>query len=76
MVSAKYRWQEENLAPTPASQAIADEFGLANLVAELLVKKGYTTVEEVRRFLEPSSTSFYDPYLLYGLRYHQGMRGI
>ena len=58
LVSAKYRWQEENLAPTPASQAIADEFGLATLVAELLVKKGYTTVEEVRRFLEPSSTSF------------------
>ena len=49
LVSAKYRWQEENLAPTPASQAIADEFGLATLVAELLVKKGYTTVEEVRR---------------------------
>lgn len=68
MVSAKYRWQEENLAPTPASQAIADEFGLATLVAELLVKKGYTTVEEVRRFLEPSSTSFYDPYLLYDMQ--------
>lgn len=68
MVSAKYQWQEENLAPTPASQAIAEEFGLATIVAELLVKKGYTTIEEVRTFLEPSSTSFHDPYLLYDMQ--------
>lgn len=68
MVSAKYQWQEENLAPTPASQAIANEFGLATIAAELLVKKGYTTIEEVRTFLEPSSTSFYDPYLLYDMQ--------
>lgn len=68
MVSAKYQWQEENLAPTPASQAIADEFGLATIAAELLVQKGYTTVEEVRTFLEPSSTSFHDPYLLYDMQ--------
>lgn len=68
MVSAKYQWQEENLAPTPASQAIAEEFGLATIAAELLVKKGYTTIEEVRTFLEPSSTSFHDPYLLYDMQ--------
>lgn len=47
---------------------IAKEFGLSNVVANLIANKGITTYEEVDYFLHPNKYDYADPYLLTGMK--------
>ena len=40
------------------------EYGLNLLLAKILVNKGITEKEEIRKFLKPTRNNFYDPYLM------------
>ena len=46
----------------------AETFGLSDLFAELLVRRGFATVDSVRSFLSPSENDIMDPFLLSGMR--------
>ena len=68
MISAKYEWHELALNQTAASEILTKELGVAPLVAEILCARGYDTIDKARAFLEPSITSFHDPYALFDMQ--------
>ena len=43
-------------------------FGLSDLFAELLVRRGFKTEEAVRAFLKPSEEDIMDPFMLTGMK--------
>lgn len=68
MITPKYEWKKHDLPATENVKELATEFGISSLVAEILVARGQDTVEKVKRFLEPTSESFYDPYQLFDMQ--------
>ena len=42
----------------------AKKYKVSNLLASILVQKGITTEEQVKKFLHPTRMDFYDPFLL------------
>ena len=48
--------------------ALAGELSVSPLVAALLIARGYETVEQAHRFLNPSYDDLHEPYLLKGMR--------
>jgi single-stranded-DNA-specific exonuclease len=58
------RW----ILPTPAEpelcRAFVEKLGVPGFVAELLCRRGFRSVEEAARFLEPKLKSLSDPFLL------------
>ena len=44
-------------------QDLIDDFGLSQLAAELLINRGCSSLEEGRRFLEPSLQHLHNPFL-------------
>ena len=43
---------------------LANELGLSPVVCLLLVQRGLSTVEEVKKFFKPSLNDLHDPYLM------------
>ncbi|WP_252893677.1 single-stranded-DNA-specific exonuclease RecJ [Lentilactobacillus senioris] len=43
---------------------MAQQFNISKLVAEILIRQGYDDEEQIKRFLNPDATSFYDPMLI------------
>lgn len=42
----------------------AKKYKVSNLLASILVQKGITTEEQVKKFLHPTRMDFYNPFLL------------
>ncbi|MFC0270126.1 single-stranded-DNA-specific exonuclease RecJ [Metabacillus herbersteinensis] len=63
MLKAKTRW---TIQPSDEKtvQALVNELSITPLVASLLVKRGYTSVEAASEFLKIEEQTFHDPYLL------------
>jgi single-stranded-DNA-specific exonuclease len=67
MSSPPLRWV---VAPEPdpvAVRALADNLGLPEVLAALLVQRGYGTPEAARCFLRPSLADLSDPFALIGM---------
>jgi single-stranded-DNA-specific exonuclease len=63
MLRSKTRWQQEKLDQAKVERLVA-ELDLHPIIARLVVQRGLTEPEEVQRFLSPSLTQLYDPFLL------------
>lgn len=63
MLKAKTRW---TIQPSDEKtiQALVNELSITPLVASLLVKRGYASVEDASGFLKIEEQTFHDPYLL------------
>lgn len=46
------------------SAAVAAELGICGVLADILVRRGYTTPDEARAFLGKETTLFHDPFLM------------
>lgn len=68
MITPKYEWKKQDLPEKENIDEIATELGLSPLVTEILVARGQDTVAKIKRFLEPTSESFYDPYQLFDMQ--------
>ncbi|MBR6917535.1 MAG: single-stranded-DNA-specific exonuclease RecJ [Clostridia bacterium] len=54
----------EQMASSDDVRLLSDALGLSRISAQLLINRGYTTVESAREFLTKSSDYLYDPFLL------------
>lgn len=61
-----YKWNYE--PPTPqqetAAQELAGKVGVSPVLCGMLIKRGITTEDEVRRFFRPQLHDLYDPFLM------------
>ena len=45
-------------------EEIQEKFGVTRLLATILVNRGITQEDKIRKFLEPTREDFYDPFLM------------
>ncbi|TVV27292.1 single-stranded-DNA-specific exonuclease RecJ [Weissella cibaria] len=64
MISPHYQWDFPAVANEAAAKEIAETFGVSELVAKILVNRGYDTIETANAFLRPGIEGLYDPFLL------------
>ncbi|WP_270321053.1 single-stranded-DNA-specific exonuclease RecJ [Weissella confusa] len=67
MISPRYQWDFPAVANEGAAKEIAETFGVSDLVAKILVNRGYDTVESANAFLRPGMDALYDPFLLHDM---------
>lgn len=64
MLEATYNWQTAIETISTEAQKVAQQFNISELVAEILIRNGYDDEAKIQRFLNPDTTSFYDPMLI------------
>ncbi|MGF7437819.1 single-stranded-DNA-specific exonuclease RecJ [Lentilactobacillus senioris] len=64
MLDATYNWQTAIETISIEAEQLAEQFNISKLVAEILIRRGYDDEEQIKRFLNPDTTSFYDPMLI------------
>ncbi|MCM0582298.1 single-stranded-DNA-specific exonuclease RecJ [Weissella diestrammenae] len=67
MIASKYNWQVLASQDNQTVKDIQDAFGASQLIAQILVSRGYDTLDKVNRFLHPDLDMLYDPFLFYGM---------
>lgn len=67
MISPRYQWDFPAVANEGAAKEIAETFGVSDLVAKILVNRGYDTIESANAFLRPGMDALYDPFLLHDM---------
>ncbi len=66
MLESKSRWNIETTDETLVDQ-LAVQLNLSKLAARLLVQRGWTNVEEAKRFLHMDESALHDPFLFKGM---------
>lgn len=74
VISSHYQWQLAQVNNSKLADQLAQEFKLAPVVAQILIARGYDSIEKVDRFLHPKITDCYDPFLLHDM--HQAVTRI
>ncbi len=59
----KKKWEYYN-CNEKRIEKIQEKFGLTRLLATILVNRGITEEDRIRKFLEPTREDFYDPFLM------------
>ncbi len=67
MLRSKKRWRVEKRGHS-LEQQFFTELKVSPLVANLLISRGISSVEEARNFLYIEKTEFYDPFLMKGMK--------
>lgn len=67
MLQPQTRWKVAEPRRREAEQ-LAEDIGISPLIAQLLLNRNIDTAEKARRFLNINETSFYDPYLMLGMK--------
>lgn len=58
------RWAKPPNTNPQVVQDLAQELGVESIVAQLLVQRGITTLEQARHFFRPTLADLHDPYLM------------
>ena len=58
------RWKKSSESDNRKVQNLAKDLGVENVVAQLLVQRGITTLDQARTFFRPSLSDLHDPYLM------------
>jgi single-stranded-DNA-specific exonuclease len=61
MIAPRYQWDFPKVANDAAAKEIAETFGISDLIAKILVNRGYETVEAANAFLRPTIDALTDP---------------
>lgn len=67
MLTSRTRWKILNIEHEAADR-LAEQCGVHPVVARLLLLRGFSTPEEVRRFMSSNTDDLYDPFLMDGMR--------
>ena len=68
MLSSKYDWQiKANHAKPKQIEDLASQLGISQLIAQLLINRGYDNSDKIRHFLSPDTSDLYDPFLLHDM---------
>ncbi len=67
MINARYDWHFPEVKNGAAVKNLMETFGISELIAKILVNRGYEEVEQAQAFLRPDIDQLYDPYLLHDM---------
>ncbi len=58
------RWKKSSESDSQIIHNLAKDLGVETVIAQLLVQRGITTLDEARTFFRPSLADLHDPYLM------------
>lgn len=68
MLSSKYDWHiNANQAEPKQIEELASQLEISQLIAQLLINRGYDNPEAIRHFLSPDLSDLHDPFLLHDM---------
>ena len=67
MINSRYQWRFPEVSNQKAIKTLSETFGITELIAKILVNRGYDTVEAANAFLRPELSSLHDPFLLHDM---------
>lgn len=67
MINSRYQWQFPEVSNQKAIKTLSETFGITELIAKILVNRGYDTVEAANAFLRPELSGLHDPFLLHDM---------
>lgn len=68
MIAAQYRWNIKDVnQPSKEALKLAEETETPPIIAQILVNRGYRTVEAIQAFLNPGPEQLHDPNLLHDM---------
>lgn len=64
LFSSKYDWEiRPNKASSEQIKSLASDLGISQLVAQLLINRGFQDPDEIKHFLSPDTSDLNDPFL-------------
>ena len=67
MISPRYEWEFSKNDNPKLIKELAETFGVSELIAEILVNRGYDSIESANAFLRPGIDSLFDPMLMHDM---------
>lgn len=67
-MDSKYTWQFKEMPTQQEIQTLGSQFHLAPSTAALLIQRGLTTTDEIKRFLNPDLADLNDPLALHDMQ--------
>lgn len=68
MIDSRYEWKKRPQTDQDQTKKLAEALNLSELVAEILINRGYDTKRKSREFLKPGPENLYDPYLMHDMK--------
>lgn len=68
MIDSRYEWKKRPQTDQDQTKKLAEALNLSELVAEILINRGYDTKEKAESFLKPGPENLYDPYLMHDMK--------
>ena len=67
MINSRYQWHFPEVSNQKAIKTLSETFGITELIAKILVNRGYDTVEAANAFLRPELSGLHDRFLLHDM---------
>lgn len=67
MIDAKKEWQEIELSENEHLDELIEETGFPKIVLQILIERGYDSLEAINNFLDPDARGLYDPNFMHDM---------
>ncbi|MCI1975632.1 MAG: DHH family phosphoesterase, partial [Limosilactobacillus sp.] len=67
MVKAQYDWQRIKTPDNQIVQKLSEGLSISPIIAQLLVERGITSLDEAQAFIQPSMQAIHDPHKLHDM---------
>lgn len=67
MIDAKKEWQEIELSENEHLDELIEETGFPKIVLQILMERGYDSLEAINNFLDPDARGLYDPNFMHDM---------
>lgn len=67
MISARNKWVFPQVDRPDLIEEFTEAFGISDLVAKILIARGYDDLEKAHAFLQPDESQFHDPFALHDM---------
>lgn len=68
MINSKFKWQLNQPANPDVVEQLAKDANIDPFVAKILAQRGVTSVQSAEEFMNPSVSSFHDPFLMHDMQ--------
>ena len=67
LIDAKKEWQEIELSENEYLDELIEETGFPKIVLQILMERGYDSLEAINNFLDPDARGLYDPNFMHDM---------
>ncbi|ANZ67756.1 single-stranded-DNA-specific exonuclease RecJ [Secundilactobacillus paracollinoides] len=69
MIESHYDWQVKDVdQPTEAAQQAAEQLKIDPMIAQILINRGYDTIDTMQTFLTPDLSQLHDPFAMHDMQ--------